>query len=123
MKDETCQHTSPGVRSAVFSSSSTEVPVAFHSDRALGQTHDLVFFLRVFGTVSDRVVKGARGEWMWDSSGELLIFSCDSRPLSLRLLEKLHINNSLQQAASKGERFHILFCVKRLSLIFLGRAR
>lgn len=34
VKDETCQHKSPGV----FSSLSTEVTAAFHSDRALGQT-------------------------------------------------------------------------------------
>ncbi len=71
MKDETCQHTSPGVRLLVFSSSSTEVSVAFHSDRALGQTGPSCSSSDVFGTVSDRVVKGARGECMWDSSGEL----------------------------------------------------
>lgn len=38
VKDETCQHKSPGVRLLVFSSLSTEVTAAFHSDRALGQT-------------------------------------------------------------------------------------
>lgn len=102
VKDETCQHKSPGVRLLVFSSFSQ----CFIQTERWVRLDDLVFLILyssdVFESVLERFVK-ARGEWMWDSSWDSAeLFNMQLRiQASLRLLEKLHINNSLQQAASK----------------------